>query len=399
MTQAALVTKTLVSGSARALTGAENLTLPSFFDLCSLIDACVVLDQLQVIASADPLPNLPLTELLVDASVLDEFQPVLPRADLRRVLMRLPKELGEGLPPGWFPGERYPVRDDDERESDVVDDSGAVPALDFSAGLDDLLRQLRQITQYASVHNNTEERMRRSQGYLAIAAANGMDYFPDYDRMPLTAATVRKVYRSLPVELYRRVSDALGQQVGQEEMVSEWTLHATLAIPAASAIVLHRADTLADVPRRIMEVRDEFSPYRDHFREFKEKLQDTESMAKRRKLLRTYQALLAEASGPRGEIVSVTEVLNLTQAGVKAGAAPLAPTSYAASLLTQPADWLRRWWTRRPLAVLFRLDGKLPRISEYRGLVAKLWGEDADDRLMEKMAEYPEQVGKIMRLF
>ncbi|WP_410597913.1 hypothetical protein [Amycolatopsis sp. lyj-23] len=388
-----------MNGSAEALSGSEELTLASFFDLCSLIDACVILDELQVFSSIDPLPDSPITDRLADGGVLREFEPVLSRADLRRVLMRLPDALGEGLQPQWFPGQGYPVADRDLRRHGEVDDTGAVPPFDFSAGLDDLQRQLRQIIQYPSVHNSTEQRMRRSQAYLAVAAANGLDYFPDYDRVPFAAAGLREVYRSLPVQLYEKVSDAFGQRVGQEDMISEWTLHATLAVPAASALVLHRAESLADVPECLMLVRKEFRSYRDHFRDFRAKLSEADSLARRRKLLRTYQALLVEVSGPRSEIISVTEMLNLAQAGVKAGAAPLAVTSYGASLLTQPAEWLRRWWARRPLAVLFRLDGKLPRISEYRQLVAKLWGEEANERLLEKLGQHPEQVGRLMRLF
>jgi hypothetical protein len=65
-------------------------------------------------------------------------------------------------------------------------------------------------------------------------------------------------------------------------------------------------------------------------------------------------------------------------------------------LLTQPVDWIRRWWRRRPLAVLFRLDSKLPRLSEYRQLVDKLWGEQAGGRVLDRSAEHAQRLRKLL---
>jgi hypothetical protein len=72
------------------------------------------------------------------------------------------------------------------------------------------------------------------------------------------------------------------------------------------------------------------------------------------------------------------------------------PTSYSAQLLTQPAEWLRRWWLRRPLAVLFRIDSKLPRLSEYRELIARLWGTHIEDRVLAEVTAHGQQVRGLM---
>lgn len=85
---------------------------------------------------------------------------------------------------------------------------------------------------------------------------------------------------------------------------------------------------------------------------------------------------------------SLTEMLNLTENIVKAAVSPALPASYGALLLTQPADWIRRWWRRRPLTILFRLDSKLPRLSEYQQLVAKLWGEQAASRVLDQAIDH-----------
>ena len=72
------------------------------------------------------------------------------------------------------------------------------------------------------------------------------------------------------------------------------------------------------------------------------------------------------------------------------------PTSYGALLLTQPVDWIRRWWRRRPLAILFRLDSKLPRLSEYRQLVGKLWGEQAASHVLDQATDHGSRLRTLM---
>jgi hypothetical protein len=122
-------------------------------------------------------------------------------------------------------------------------------------------------------------------------------------------------------------------------------------------------------------------------------------VTERRKVILKYQRLLSMASGPQPEKISIAEVLNVAEKTVKASAAPLLPMSYSALLLTQPVEWLQRWWRRRPLTILFRLDGKIPRIDEYRSLICKLWGEERAQRIV---ADYPAsalQMERLMRNF
>ena len=67
---------------------------------------------------------------------------------------------------------------DDERAPWATDQTGALDGIDYTAGLDALLRQVDQMIDIPSVKNDVNERALRSNGYLAVAAANGLDYFP-----------------------------------------------------------------------------------------------------------------------------------------------------------------------------------------------------------------------------
>jgi hypothetical protein len=380
----ALVTQTLVGNAGTALSRPEALSLPLFLDLCALCEAVVLLDRLEALDAADECDTV-LGRRLGGEGLYRTFRPALSPGELRRVLLRLPDELAKRITlDAVDPGA-------------AVDATGAVTGLDYTTGLNNLLAQVDALGGYASSKDApVKERMYRGNGYLLVAAAHGLDYFPDFDRVPFVAGTLQKTYRSLPRRLYDQVSESLDEPLNGGDLVAEWAAMSTIPIPPISALVLSRAASLDDVPEQLLRVRGEFRRYRRYFGDFKADLRNADTIRERRRLLAKYQALLAEASGPDRETVSLTEMLNLTEKAVKAAAGPALPTSYGALLVTQPVDWIRRWWQRRPLAILFRLDSKLPRLSEYRQLVGKLWGEEAGRLLLGQIPDHGARLRALM---
>lgn len=384
----ALVTKTLVHNGALAAAGRGRLTLSLFMDFCSLCEATVILDELRAIESSDILPQFPMTTALTKARILSEFRPKVSRADLQRLILRLPEDLSRRLlPTFWEKG----LESSDLRDGSVLGSSGEILGIDYERSLRQLLGQLDEIVRYPSLRHegpDPVERIWRSNGYLVVAAVNGMDYYPDFDRAPFSAATISSMYRSLPRQVYGRVAEALEADAtgAKDQLISEWTLNTTVPIPPVAAMVLQRSRSREELPARLLEVRQEFASYRQHFKEFRGKLQSADSLKERRQLQRQYYDLLASASGPDHEVVSVSEMLNFAEKLVPVATAPVVPTSYSSSLITQPAQWLRRWWRQRPLAVLFRLDSKLPRITEYAALIDNIWGEKISDDVLDQYA-------------
>jgi hypothetical protein len=379
----ALVTQTLVANAGLILTDPTAITLPRFLDLCTLCEAVVLLDHMAALAASHSCASA-LAGWLEECGLYRVFQPSLSRDDLRRVQMRLPAAFAERSSlDGWA--------DDGDRHADVLIDLRA------ATGLDDLLARVDHMGGYASAGDaRMRDRMYRANGYLVVAAAHGLDYFPDFDRVPFVAGTLRTTYRSLPVQLYEKVTESLEEPLNGGDVVAEWAGLSTIPIPPISALVLSGARSLDDVPGQMLRVRAEFAKYRRHFADFKAELHAADTIRERRKMLRRYQTLLDEASGPRREAVSLTEMLNLTEQAVKVATGPIMPTNYSALLLTQPTDWIRRWWRRRPLAILFRLDSKLPQLSEYRQLVSKLWGEPAGALLLDQAAGYGSRLRTLM---
>jgi hypothetical protein len=394
----ALVTKTLVGQAAEAIERTNSLSLRSFLALSNLCEATVILDRLSVIESSNALPQLPLVARLTKAGLLSEFRPNVSRNTLARVISQLPEEVADRLiiagvhePPGSAVRRGYDVLDDQ-----VVGPVGAITGFDYRATLDDLSAQLDSMVTFPSMRpdRNVKEYILRSNGYLIVAAANGLDYFPDFDRMPFVASLSRGLYHSMSVRVYERVAQALDTRFdGRDQFLSEWTLDAQLPIPPITALVLNRSSSLEQIPERLLETRDEFARYRARFRDFKAEIQSAETLKERRALEKKFRALLAEASGPDAELITTSEVLNLAEKSIQAGANPLTASS---DLLRQPMEVIRRWWLRRPLAVLFRLDSKLPKLAEYRDMVERLWGKRFQDQLMEEFAFHGRQVQRLM---
>lgn len=394
----ALVTKTLVGQAAEAIEQTDSLSLRSFLALSNLCEATVILDRLSVIESSNALPQLPLVARLTKAGLLSEFRPNVSRNTLARVISQLPEEVADRLiiagvhePPGSAVHRGYDVLDDQ-----VVGPVGAITGFDYRATLDDLSAQLDSMVTFPSMRpdRNVKEYILRSNGYLIVAAANGLDYFPDFDRMPFVASLSRGLYHSMSVRVYERVAQALDTRFdGRDQFLSEWTLDAQLPIPPITALVLNRSSSLEQIPERLLETRDEFATYRARFRDFKAEIQSAETLKERRALEKKFRALLTEASGPDAELITTSEVLNLAEKSIQAGANPLTASS---DLLRQPMEVIRRWWLRRPLAVLFRLDSKLPKLVEYRDMVERLWGKRFQDQLMEEFAFHGRQVQRLM---
>ncbi|MCM3923619.1 hypothetical protein ND748_18355 [Frankia sp. AiPs1] len=369
-----LVTQSLVRNAGAALDGSATLSLTSLMDLCTLCEALVLLDDVQSLEAVNR-HSSPLTDRLEQEGLYGTLRPSLTGSDLRRLFLRMPAELAARtiLPDGRDPTPR-------------IDDDPLAGGGDPPASLDDLVAQVDRLVAYPSAGTVASERAYRSNGYLIVAAAHGLDYFPDCERGIFTAGCLQKVYRSLPMRLYEKVAESLDDSLTGGDLVAEWAAISTIPIPPVSALVLDLAATPAELPVALLRVREDFARYRRYFADFKAELEKADTIKERTKLRNRYQVLLNEASGPNAEIVSLASMLNLTQSVVSAAAAPTAVTGYGALLLTQPIDWIQRWWRRRPLSILLRMDSKLPRLSVYRGLVGKLWGEQAAELVLNEFA-------------
>lgn len=403
----ALATKTLIANASAALQSPNTFNLYRLMDLCALMEASVLLDSLQTLRSSDSLPTSTLVQMLHREGILSDVPGIGDNERIRNAILTLPEDLvsrldlspaGATLDIGKLPEWYYT-----QNQSGAnligrnVNEVGAVAGVDYSTTLDDLIARIDEISAYPSQRRGSAQQyIYRSNCYLVVAALREVDYFPDFARVPFVMGTIRQLYRSLPMQLYDRVSSAFNETLGGGEIVNEWRLDARLPIPAISAIVLHRASSLAQIPQTLLEVRGEFARFRDYFSSFKRELRTADTLSRRMKLIARYRELLTSASGPHREFITLSEGLSFAQAATTALAAPGLPTSYSANLLSQPLQWIRRWWLRRPLSVLFRMDSKLPSISQYSTLAAKHWGDPIQAALLREFTSHSSQISRLL---
>ena len=260
-------------------------------DLCSLFESCVILDDVKFIESADVLPSDTLIDKLSDLDIISPLPMNVSQEDLNRLVRRIPEALLDRSlmpftdPIGASSSDPFVIR--------AINSVGAFLDVDYAHGLADAMSQIESMVTYPSFEGVTvDERLQRSNGYLILASAHGLDYFPDFERAPFVAGILRQLYRSLPMKVYERVAEALKEPIAGNELVDEWRLDTTLPIPPISALVLSRAAGLADIPDSLLQVRKEFAPYRREFARFKRTLLNAETIRERRRVVSEYRRRL-----------------------------------------------------------------------------------------------------------
>ena len=157
----ALVTQTLVANAAEILNDPYSITLPRFLDLCALCEAVVLLDRIEALEAPHRYDST-LGHWLGQQGLYRTFKPSLSRADLKRLLLRLPDELAK----------RSSMDTGDDTRG--RNETGAVGGLDYPANLDDLVAFVDRLGGYHSARDSAvKDRMYRANGYLIIAAAHG----------------------------------------------------------------------------------------------------------------------------------------------------------------------------------------------------------------------------------
>ena len=73
------------------------------------------------------------------------------------------------------------------------------------------------------------------------------------------------------------------------------------------------------------------------------------------------------------ELVSIVESVDFFEQMLKPISSLGDPTSFSAAIFKQPVEWIKRWWIRRPITPLFRIDQKVRNIDRYEQLLQKFW--------------------------
>jgi hypothetical protein len=190
------------------------------------------------------------------------------------------------------------------------------------------------------------------------------------------------MYNSLPKELYQKVSNCLELDINKIDLSTKST---TFPIPPFTAIVLNEARSLDEIPFTLLDLRHDFASLRIKLSEVDNVLKNLSSVDEMLKALDKKRSLLEQVSEDYKdkEIISFKEGLNYSMKLVAPAINPTDPTSFSTAILSQPIEWIKNWWLRRPIYPLFRVDKKVRKMSQYSRLISKHWGEKAQSEALK----------------
>lgn len=415
-----LVTKTLLYNAARIIDDADSFTLDRFFDLSALIEAVILFDELTAIESSNVLPAFELTTQLCDRGVLKEHPPYFP--EFGEWINQLPDFVkAESIETFWEKGKqpslqprlqhRGHYRKNDFRPGEGRDydkDGHILPNSLVMVGAKDskinpiegLTEWINDLAFYPSATDDVRASafyIRRTIGYLLVAMGNRVDYFPDSLRIPYVASYMERIYRSLSREVYAKVADVLETDL---KTIDAQTKSRTFPIPPFTALVLSEASSREAIPWAILELRDKLAPFRDNLSEIDHRLKNGRSLDEKLKSYMRREELFKELvrNEKQNEFISFKEGIEFVGQLAKPIADIANPTSYSSALIAQPVEWLQRWWLRRPIQPLFRLDRKVRQLAGYDTLIRKHWGYQITEDMVKRFEDHASAVEEIFTM-
>jgi len=222
----------------------------------------------------------------------------------------------------------------------------------------------------------------RAMYYVFASEHYGLPYLP--------SSSVRAVEHGFPNYLHPSVSDKLYQQLASAMQTAVETVAREfdgvhVFVPPFTALVLSRASTPSEIPLEVLALREEYSDFRGKMRELeRERLQAT-SISDRLTAIRQIEQLGKEAARPfaKPAHMKFESALRYIPDAAVVAANPTNPGGWAQLLLGKPTEALVSWYRRRPVAKLVRTAKDVAAISDYDGLLAKHFGNEAAARVLE----------------
>ena len=406
------------------ITNAERLV-----NLALLLDAVILYEHVLVIHGEIPTDaaHLPLRRTLVDQGVVEELNP-------KAFAFTLAREIG-GLLRTCSP--RVAAVEDRSQAAAQIESwlrdrgdgpphltTGVAEAFGDDASFGERVRKALSICEEASpIHwwmrgaaakrdalheigaNVLDQALKQSSGSVASVASHlrTLIYWRMSDhlrvplcvsprRLPALAALRAQVYRSTQHEVYGAVAKAFDADVSA---VAADDAEIPLALPPSLALFLGELRVSRDVATAISALRARFTPLRRRLADIQARRANG-TLGARLEAKRELAAALAAAAGNAPQQTSLRDVIDLVPEVTKVAAAPLDPTKYSAALLLKPAEWIRRWWSRRPIQVVLDVRCDVVETEPLKQLLGEATGVHL---VREEVARFNTSYAKARKLF
>jgi hypothetical protein len=232
--------------------------------------------------------------------------------------------------------------------------------------------------------------------HTAIAETDGMDYAPDYLRLPVAALA----FSASPKPVSKALYDALSQRLESEvEALAALGMPVALFLPPLTTAVLQKGAKGHNIINEALELRRRFASFRDSYREFEDTLKDPnvslrDKIAAKNRLFASIVGVIKDDPGRHGlNIKTVWDKVVSSSLDEKGPATKLSLSGLISILL----DELLKERTRGKARALFDLWTDALNVKNYGQLLESAFGVTISLEEYKSVKAYSEAVRVIAR--
>lgn len=210
----------------------------------------------------------------------------------------------------------------------------------------------------------------RDMYYVFASEALGCSYWPQFSRVHFARRFPNYLEKDIRSKLHSKLSNEFEVAVDELNDTFGSSFH---FVPPFAALVLDRCRSVKEIPNATLEVRHEFQHLRADMQQLEDEMRSATTFGEMIAVTKRQKKLL-DVLGKRFEYqsrVGVEKAIKFIPDLIKPAVNPTNPTSYGASLILQPIEWLTNAIRNRPLLMYFDLKSKVDAIGDYGGLIAK----------------------------
>lgn len=383
-----------------------TFNLSSFEDFNKLIEAVILYDRV-VLLGDYALPDGPISRVMKNEQIVDTLtdvalRDIIARPEVTRTFTESiryafgeeavnaedaqPSNLiSNRISPNWFDQFSYNALYEEVVEFGRRD----------HASIDALRVWLKDHIYATRVNGGHFSYIARSLVYSAVADHAGMDYAPDFLRLPLAAMSFGKCNEAVPKKLYDALCEKLESEI---EALVLLGMPVAIFIPPLTARLLDRADSVGRLPAELLALRQEFASIRVSYNAFTALLSDPtvsihEKISARQRLFQDITGMM-ERNDVAGSLN--LKVLWDKLAGAEAGADGVSSKlslSGAVSVLLDEFVKSRKMGRAR---ALFDLWTDTVKMKNYGTLIEKAFKTKIDPKEVETLRVYSGAIRKLV---
>jgi hypothetical protein len=209
--------------------------------------------------------------------------------------------------------------------------------------------------------------------YIAMSEQFHLPFWPEYNRVKVYQQYPSYLADNVRLSLYNAVAKSLRDSVAN--VFEEFDARA-IYVPPFASLVLERATSAEDIPRRMFEVRDEYARLRRDIGELEGEYHSKRKISERLRVRKRIDQLMLESARTFStvSVIGVEQIARYIPDVIKAAIDVKDLASLIIDLSAKGGAELARWWRNRPISRYFHAASKIKQIKDYARLIERHFG-------------------------